>query len=404
MDLINGSTYWDKINSNLKGYPSLNKNIDCDVVIVGGGITGCLMLYYLTEYSVDAVLIEENTVCSGSTCASTCLLQYEIDTDLIKLIDIVGKDKAVRSYKLCQKAIDDIERIIININGICNFEKKDSLYLCSNKMDEENLRDEYQTRKKYGFDVELLERVDIERLYPFTSECGIYSKIGGQIDPVNFCNILLKHCFKKGAKIYENTKAQSFDFYSNDVKINLSTDSYVKCKNLIFCTGYNSNSMMGKKNLVTLNSTYSIATNKINDFSSWYNRSLIWETARPYTYIRTTSDNRIIAGGFDDNFINLERREANLKFKSKYLINKLKSLFPEMDDIKADYAWAGVFGETKDGLPYIGKHPTYPNTYLNLGFGGNGVTFSVIGAQIIKDLILYNNNPDANIFSLNRKY
>ena len=69
---------------------------------------------------------------------------------------------------------------------------------------------------------------------------------------------------------------------------------------------------------------------------------------------------------------------------------------------KIDFKWAGAFGTTKDGLPYIGSVPERPNTYFALGFGGNGITFSVMTAEIITNMINKKNDPDASLFSFDR--
>jgi len=70
--------------------------------------------------------------------------------------------------------------------------------------------------------------------------------------------------------------------------------------------------------------------------------------------------------------------------------------------LKPDFSWAGAFATTKDGLPYIGTIPERPNTYFALGFGGNGITFSVIAAEILRDLIQGKKNENAKLFMFNR--
>jgi glycine/D-amino acid oxidase-like deaminating enzyme len=70
--------------------------------------------------------------------------------------------------------------------------------------------------------------------------------------------------------------------------------------------------------------------------------------------------------------------------------------------LKPDFSWAGAFAVTKDGLPYIGSIPERPNTYFALGFGGNGITFSVIAAEILQDLIQGKKNESAGLFEFNR--
>lgn len=71
-------------------------------------------------------------------------------------------------------------------------------------------------------------------------------------------------------------------------------------------------------------------------------------------------------------------------------------------NLKADFSWAGAFGVTKDGLPYIGAIPERPHTYFALGYGGNGITFSVIAAEIIRDMLLKKKNENAHLFDFNR--
>ena len=79
-----------------------------------------------------------------------------------------------------------------------------------------------------------------------------------------------------------------------------------------------------------------------------------------------------------------------------------KNYFPE-ENLRPEFAWSGTFGKTKDSLPYIGEFKKTPNAYYALGFGGNGITFSVIAAKIITDQILGNRNQDSEIFSFERK-
>ena len=132
----------------------------------------------------------------------------------------------------------------------------------------------------------------------------------------------------------------------------------------------------------------------------WTDNVLCWNTADPYLYLRT-NDRRIIIGGRDEEFYNPNQRDALLPKKTKQLIVDFKKLFPDVD-FKYEFAWTGTFGATKDGLPYIGKYKPLPNSFFALGFGGNGITFSLIAAKIITDIILGKQNKDAAIFSFSR--
>lgn len=76
-------------------------------------------------------------------------------------------------------------------------------------------------------------------------------------------------------------------------------------------------------------------------------------------------------------------------------------MFPDTP-FEVAYSWAGTFGETKDGLAYIGSPAERPDAYFALGYGGNGITMSMIAARIITDLYLGRPNPDARLFRFDR--
>jgi glycine/D-amino acid oxidase-like deaminating enzyme len=117
--------------------------------------------------------------------------------------------------------------------------------------------------------------------------------------------------------------------------------------------------------------------------------------------MRTTKDNRIIVGGRDERFSNAFARQALIERKSRQLEKDFHTAFPAIP-FKREFEWSGTFGKTKDSLPYIGTYKKTPNTYYALGFGGNGITFSVIAAEIIRDLLCGKSNPDAKLFSFDR--
>jgi glycine/D-amino acid oxidase-like deaminating enzyme len=75
-------------------YPKLEKDARTDVLVMGGGISGALAAHYLVSEGIDCILVDGRTIGLGSTCASTSLLQYEIDTPLHQLIAMVGKEPA----------------------------------------------------------------------------------------------------------------------------------------------------------------------------------------------------------------------------------------------------------------------------------------------------------------------
>jgi len=156
------------------------------------------------------------------------------------------------------------------------------------------------------------------------------------------------------------------------------------------------------KKIVDLHSTYAISSEHMNHNTEfWKDGVMIWNTAKPYLYLRTVANKRILIGGRDEKFFNPLKRDRLVKQKSMLLAKDFCKLFPEIT-FKAEFSWAGTFGSTQDGLPFIGTYKKLPNSLFALGFGGNGITFSVVAAEMIAGFIKGRNNRDIKIFSFER--
>ncbi|MEO8376895.1 MAG: FAD-binding oxidoreductase, partial [Candidatus Sumerlaeota bacterium] len=176
---------------------------------------------------------------------------------------------------------------------------------------------------------------------------------------------------------------------------------HVRARHVIFCTGYESARFIPNENTGRLLSTYAIASEPFANFEGWHERCLIWETGTPYYYLRTTADNRVLIGGLDEDFVSAEKRDSLIARKAGVLQRRFGHYFPEYD-FEIMTAWAGTFGSTRDGLGYLGEAPTFPGAFFVLGYGGNGITYSMIAAQLASDWLARRKNPDAEIFRFRR--
>ena len=397
MILRSGYPFWLIKDGLPYTYPKLNKDLETDVAIIGAGISGALMRYYLVKAGISCVTVDARTIGLGSTCASTSLLQYEIDVPLIKLINLVGKKDAERSYQLCNHAIKELGKIAKKLN-FDSFEFKKSLFYAAYKKDIPFLKTEFEARKAAGFSVEYLDGKAVREQFSFNAPAAILSDHGAQTDAYAFTHRLLQ--YGKDLNIYDRTNIVDIKHHKAGVVLKTENGSSIKAKKLIYATGYEVTEMIDKK-IVDLKSTYAVISEQQENSNFWNENVLIWNTANPYLYIRTTPDKRILIGGRDEDFYNPKKRDKLIEKKSRQLVQDFGKIFPEIE-FKSEFSWTGTFGETKDGLPFIGTCKGMPNSYFALGFGGNGITFSLIAAEIITDLIQGKENPDAQIFSFDR--
>ncbi|NOT76070.1 MAG: FAD-binding oxidoreductase [Cyclobacteriaceae bacterium] len=401
MDLRSSYPFWLLNNGIIATYPSLSKNSRTQVAILGAGITGALVAWHLCKKGFDVIIVDKRHVGMGSTAASTALLQYEIDTPLHKLAEIVGERNAARSYKLCINSIYEIEKICKELKTDVGFSLKESFQYASTKKDSRDLEKEFAIRKKHGIDLKWLTEKDIKTKFGFYAPAGLLSSEGAQIDAYRFTHAILAHIAATGRlQVFDATEVLDIKHHRNTVTLSTSLGTTITANHLVIASGYESQKYLPKK-VEEFHSTYAIVSEPFSENKFWYHNSLIWETATPYLYLRTTDDNRILIGGKDDEFSSAFKRDSALPGKAKALEKSFNKLFPNIP-FKTDFQWAGTFAITKDGLPFIGSVRQRPATSFALGFGGNGITFSVIAAQMIRDKLMGKVNKDELIFSFNR--
>lgn len=386
MKLKTSEPFWLVKNGIIESYPSLKENIETEILIVGGGITGSLIAHQCIKDGYKTVLIDRREVCNGSTSATTSMLQYEIDVPLYELSEMIGKEAAEKSYWACYQSIGDLGKVCKEVKSSSGFKKKKSLYFAALKKDVPWLKKEFEARKEAKFPVKWLEAEEIKKEFNIKNTFGgILSNQGGSIDAFQLAHDILKFNHKKGLKIFDKTDIIKTEHLKNGVKITTDYGNTIKAKKIIYCNGFESTEII-KEKFVTLLSTYAIVSERNEKTQPELENLLVWNTAEPYLYMRTTDDNRILIGGEDEDFVDAKKRDALLDKKAKKLQKTLKKHIPEYD-MRIDFSWAGTFGETKDGLPYIGEHPDFPNSYFVLGFGGNGITFSVIGMEMVSKFL-----------------
>lgn len=399
MILTNGSLYWPTTVGNTTHHPPLSEDISCDVLVIGGGMGGSLISRLLTDRQVDTVLIDKREVAHGSSSASTGLLQYSNDKSLTSFMNTFGEENGVLFYKLCQQSLEQLETLSKSIPTDPKFIRRSSLYYASIPEDVPKLQAEYEQLRANDFPVEYWSAQDISQRLPFTRPAALYTKGDAEVNPFRFALGLLQSAVEKGLRIYEHTEAKRLEFLEDGVLCH-SPNGRIRAQRVVISTGYETQEIKRDAGAVLV-SSYAIVTKPVDNLDDWYERCLIWETARPYLYMRTTVDNRIICGGLDEEVLIPEERERRIFHQQKVLLQRLQEHFPRLEP-QIDFAWGAVFGSTHDGLPYIGSHPRFPHCYFLEGYGGNGAVTSMMAAQLLTDEITGTSRPELKLFSLTR--
>lgn len=400
-DLRTGRPVWLERRLPAIAAKALTRAVSCDVLVVGAGISGAIIAEALSDAGLDVVIADRRGAVQGSTAASTALLQYEIDTPLSVLSERIGRERAERLWRRSRLAVDALRERTRALGIKAEQATRDTLYLSGNVLDAAGLEAESEARRRAGFEVSFLKSAAVLEQYGIKGRSAIVGRDNYMADPRLLAAGYLNAAIGRGARLYAPVEVADIEANKSGVIASTTDGAEIRCKSLVYATGYEMPKGVPRKGNAII-STWVIAT-KPQPRKIWPTGCIIWEAADPYLYIRTTPEGHVICGGEDAEIADDDERDALNEAKTATLVRKLGKLLPMIDAI-ADYSWSGSFGDSKTGTPTIGPVPRMPNCYAAMGYGGNGITFSMMAGQMLRAMITGTGDPDSDLVSFGRKF
>jgi glycine/D-amino acid oxidase-like deaminating enzyme len=394
-DLRTGRSLW--ADSHGLGVPvkALERAVSVDVAIVGAGISGAFMAHELSRDHSVAVL-DRRPPLMGSTVASTALLQWEIDLPLTALAERIGAEKARRAYRRSRSAVDALKTIVADERIVCELNDKATLYLAGDEYGFRALEAEAEARAALGLESAFLGKAEVRERFGIERTGAILSQGSASGDPARLAAGLLRRAQANGATVYSPVEVEQAASDPDGVTLLTDAGHAVRARQVVFCCGYEFPKGVPTPGAEVI-STWALASKPRMRCPAWLRETLVWEASDPYLYFRMGGDGRLIVGGEDEADPAAHQDPAKLKRKCETIAKKLRALLPEVE-FEVDYTWAGAFGESATGLPSIAPVPAMDNAWAVMGFGGNGITYSVIASQIVAAAIRGRPDPDADLY------
>lgn len=402
-ELHTGNLYWPGTLNHTREFEPLRQNKKTQVAIIGGGMSGTICGSVFNGSGLSAIMLERGQVAGGSTSANTGMIQFSNDIMLCDLIEQIGEQDAQTFYRACKDAVNMLEKTAESLSVDVGFRRRSSLYYASTEQDLPKLKKEYEALKACGLDVEFWSPDDIMNHFSFRKSGAIVSHGDAEVNPFQFVNCVANAAADAGLEIHEQTDIVAHDTLPSGLHRLRTADGYeIEAEHVVYAIGYEPEELRGKLIKSELNRSFALVTSVQPTLQSWHDRFLIWETARPYLYMRTTLDGRVVIGGLDEDSEKPLRSEQERAKRSNKLHERLMALFPKLQ-APIEFEWSATFGESRDNLPFIGVDPAWKNVYYSLGYGGNGSVYGMIAAQLLRDLIRGDAHPLTDIVKLDRK-
>ena len=371
--------------------------ITSDVLVIGAGISGALIAEMLTGEGLDVAIVDRRGAVQGSTLASTALVQYELDTPLLELRRMIGRDRADRAWQRCKLAVEALAHRTRELGIDCAAVGRNALYLAGTALNSSALEDEGEARRSIGLETVHLDRRRLRERFGLSRAGALLSFGNLAINPRQMTAGYLKVAISRGARLYAPDTIVDVETSGKGVEAHSEKGRVYRATAVVYASGYELPKAITPASLRVV-STWALAT-RPQPRRLWPEEPLIWEASDPYLYMRTTPDGRILCGGEDEALADDEARDALTPKKIERIRRKLRKLLPDADDRPAT-SWSAFFGSSATGLAQIGRVPGHPRLYAAMGYGGNGITFSRIAAEILTSALTGRRDSDADVFAL----
>ncbi len=367
-----------------KNVKELNKNIKCDVLIIGGGMTGLNTAYFLSKSKLKVCLVDQNRIGMGVSSRTTGKINYLQETIYSDLEQYYNYDISKMYLKSQRLAIRKIKSIINKEKLDCDLDKVTSYVFTDDKEEIGKIEDEKYILKKFGVKVKEHKDIDI----------GLRCKYAISVDdtyvfqPVKYMYGLKKVCQRRGVKFYENTRIQNIKKIRGGY-ICFTEKNEIRAKRVIVASHY---PFFLKPYMMPLKVYTEKSYVTASEIDEYKRETLITNTlpTKSIRYHKSNGKNYMIYLSNSHNICN----DINISKNMKDTIREARYL-----EIEPDYIWMNDDMMTVDKMPYIGRLEKNNNRLL-IGTGYNtwGMTNSVLAGMILSDIVLKKKNEFEKLF------
>ena len=385
--------YDDTVHNSFKQKGHIKNNLNCEVLIVGGGLAGLSLLYNLKKNGVHALLVEENQVGSGASGRNGgfCLSGWAQDYDV--LLKYLSKEEVFELERIAASGVKWMREKCLS-KGYEYTNLQSGVLKCFLSNNVEKVKQDVITQNQlFNQNEKFIEKENLsEYVRSEKYTCGVLRQESFQFHPLNFMKALAKDCIKVGASLFEHCKFIKYSKNNGKIESKISHDNRlinIKSDKLVFATGgYGGKEIKDLKNYWLPIKTFIGVTKPLGDeLQSVVKKPLGFsDNRRAGNYYRILPENRLSWGrGISavGNFTSLHLKRAISK--------EINYFFPELENIEIDYVWSGNMAYASHYMPYVGKtkiRDEEENIFTIMGFGGHGMNTAPGSAIVLADFIL----------------
>lgn len=365
-------------------FPRAKGELDRDVVIIGGGLTGCAVAYACAAAGVRSVVLEAQRVGQQSAGRSAGLLLPDPGPSFRELSQAHGLRAARLAFQSWRRASLDAVALLRRLGIKCGLDPQDALIVAA-RDNEKSVRRELDARVAAGLDATWLGPKQLSAAAALDGAGAIKMRDAFGLDPYRACLGLAAAAVKRGASIYERTPITKVRVGRKLIEV-IADGAIVRAQTVVVATGLATAEYRQLRRHFRARDAYLVLTEVMPASmrkAVGQRGATIGDARTPRHRIRFTDDDRILVGGADQAAAPARKRDAILVQRTGQLMYELLTMYPAISGLMPEYGWDLSYGETFDGLPYLGPHRNFPRHLFALGSGGHSVTGAFLAARIL---------------------
>lgn len=383
-------------------FEKLEQDIETDILVVGGGISGLTTAYCLLSSGHDVVLIEDGNIGSGESGRTTAHLSFALDDHYFEIEKLFGEEKARLAAESHMAAVMFIEKTVLKENIDCNFKRVNGFLFPGEGDSHGTIEKEFTATIKAGLTTSLIPKTP-GLIIQGDESCLMFHN-QAQFHPMKYLKGLAMAVITNKGRIFTGTRAE--EFTKEGVKANGFT---IKAKNIVVATNTPVNDRVTMHTKQYAYRTYVVAMSipkGIMPYSLWWDtgdQNSKWDS-KPYHYIRLeeldSNHDLLIVGGEDHRVGQADSENRSPEERYERLISWAREKCPAAGEVL--FKWSGQIMEPIDAMGFIGRNPGDDNIFIITGDSGNGMTNGTIGGLLINDLINGKENPWEELYNPSR--
>ena len=389
--------------SRVPAFPKQRGPVKADVVVIGGGLTGCITAHAFAQAGVNVVLVEAGRIGHGSAGAAGGWIADEPGIPFVDLEKAIGARDAKLAWQAWRRAALDCAALLRRLDIKCHLETRSTVTIAVSSDQIARLTREQQARRKAGIDAPLLTSPAV-RAEAGLSGVGLRGKDSATLDPYRACLGLAAAAAARGAVLFEQSPVRKITFTRKFVDV-FTAGGAIRTDRVVVATGMPTPLFKSLARHFWFRTSYFALTDAVPAKVRQQlgkRAAVLRDSAEPPHIVRWIGDDRVLVSGADADTPPDRLRARSVVQRTGQLMYELSTMYPDISGIQPAFGWAADYARTADGLPCFGPHRNFPRHLFAFGDASRSVTGAYLASRVLLRNYFEEMDPVDEAFGFNR--